>query len=159
DGTVLVLGGTVVFNGEVGGAAGYDPARNTWSYTFSRPQVRRRDDGGPVAHTTTRLSSGNVLRVGGVSSTQAEQYDAAANTWFPVAALPSARWSHTASLLPDGRVLVAGGISADVGYTARVALYDPYSDIWSAQEISPAVPDADPTFSVRGMYIRPLNPR
>lgn len=34
---------------------------------------------------------------------------AAANTWSPTGALATARVGHTATLLPNGRVLVAGG--------------------------------------------------
>lgn len=39
-----------------------------------------------------------------------------------------ARFGHTASLLPDGSVLVAGGFTADGRATDRVEIYDPTSD-------------------------------
>jgi len=39
----------------------------------------------------------------------AEVYDARSGSWITLAPLNSGRASHTASLLPDGRVLVTGG--------------------------------------------------
>ena len=45
------------------------------------------------------------------------------------------RMNHTATLLPDGRVLVAGGFrviaAIPFGVLARSALYDPVSNTWS----------------------------
>jgi len=41
------------------------------------------------------------------------------------------RQKHTATLLPDGRVLVAGGISIYNGVHATVELYDPAARTWS----------------------------
>ena len=38
---------------------------------------------------------------------------------------------HTATLLPDGRVLVAGGISGS-GYLSSLELYDPVAGTWAA---------------------------
>ena len=40
----------------------------------------------------------------------AEIYDPASDTWSPAGRLSEARSEHTATLLPDGRVVVAGGI-------------------------------------------------
>jgi PKD repeat protein len=43
-----------------------------------------------------------------------------------------ARDLHTATLLPNGKVLVAGGGAADFGMTASAELYDPSTGVWSA---------------------------
>ena len=51
--------------------------------------------------------------------------------WTPTGSLTTARWQHTATLLPDGRVLVAGGQS-DTGPLASAELYDPATGAWTA---------------------------
>ena len=48
--------------------------------------------------------------------------------------LVSARWWHTATLLPNGRVLVAGGEVGDPFLTGKdvntAELYDPPTRVW-----------------------------
>ena len=45
--------------------------------------------------------------------------------------LGTARWSHTATLLPNGQVLVAGGIGISA-YLSSAELYDPATGTWTA---------------------------
>jgi hypothetical protein len=67
--------------------------------------------------SATLLGDGDVLVAGGFlglasnphSSSSAVLYNPAANSWTTTGSLSTARMYHTASLLPDGRVLVAGG--------------------------------------------------
>jgi N-acetylneuraminic acid mutarotase len=93
-------------------------------------------------HTATLLSSGKVLVAGGDTdgagdspvTPAAELYDAAANTWSPAGSMSTARVEHTATLLPNGKVLVAGGLIGGAGFnvTAAAELYDPIANTWSA---------------------------
>jgi hypothetical protein len=57
-------------------------------------------------------------------------YDPATGTWSAGGSLNTARANHTATLLSDGNVLVAGGADAN-GVIASAEIYDPASKIWS----------------------------
>ncbi|WP_437655156.1 hypothetical protein [Sorangium sp. So ce1182] len=50
--------------------------------------------------------------------------------WSPAASMPVARNAHVALLMPDGRVMVAGG-GGDYPYPTTVDFYDPASDTWT----------------------------
>ena len=90
-----------------------------------------------VAHTATLLYDGKVLIAGGYSIfsgnvtpfTSAEIYDPLTATFTPTVNMTATRAYHTATLLPDGRVLIAGGyyFLADQGFTvaSSAEIYDP----------------------------------
>ena len=63
--------------------------------------------------TATLLPNGKVLVVGGRDSigpiASAELYDPATGIWSSTGSLNTGRDAHTATLLQDGTVLVAGG--------------------------------------------------
>ncbi|HEX5504056.1 MAG TPA: kelch repeat-containing protein [Thermomicrobiales bacterium] len=63
----------------------------------------------------------------------------AAASWMPAPAMSVARSWHTATLLRNGTVLVAGGLDATGGPTASVERYDPTTDTWA-----PAAPMTTP---------------
>lgn len=128
DGTVLVVGGDAPSGGGAVGwahAAVYDPATGTWTVTGSMITPR-------LAHSATLLPDGRVLVSGGKAyggpsaglSRDAERYDLVAGTWTATGDMIRARAGHTATLLPDGRVLVAGG-SSDGMTNDSAELYDP----------------------------------
>lgn len=56
---------------------------------------------------------------------------AVTNIWSAAAGLATAREYHTATLLPSGKVLVAGGQNSS-GLLMSAELYDPASNSWSA---------------------------
>jgi pimeloyl-ACP methyl ester carboxylesterase len=128
-GKVLVVGGAG--SSFLPSAELYDPAANggvgAWSTTGSLAIGR-------YWHTATLLPTGKVLVVGGISSgvaganSSAELYDPAANggtgAWTATGSLASARYQHTATLLPNGKVLVVGGRHGG-GFFAIAELYDP----------------------------------
>src|SRR5437868_4855374 len=90
-------------------------------------------------HTATLLPNGKaeVPRGGNDNSilTSAELYDPASGTWSATGSIAIARASPpsgpTATLLPSGKVLVAGGGDIN-GIHASAELYDPASGAWSA---------------------------
>jgi len=59
----------------------------------------------------------------------AERYNPATNVWSDVAAPSVDRWLHSATLLPGGQVLVAGG-KDDSDAISSLERYDPASDTW-----------------------------
>ena len=69
-------------------------------------------------------NSGPGQRQTGAALVQAEIYDPLADTWTTVANLKSARYNHTATLLPDGRVLVSGGWKGASLAMIRVPILD-----------------------------------
>jgi Invasin, domain 3/Galactose oxidase, central domain len=96
-------------------------------------------------HTATLLPDGDVLVVGGdrapvdnVTGTQngslalasAELYHPASNTWSSAGSLTTARANQTATLLNNGKVLVAGGYGVS-GALASTELYDPATNTWA----------------------------
>src|SRR3954451_20756291 len=53
-------------------------------------------------------------------------------TWTATGSMGTARWAHTATLLPNGTVLVAGGDSAPNNIIASAELYNPSTGNWTA---------------------------
>jgi len=93
-------------------------------------------------HTATLLPNGKVLIAGGFNNdihnnpfgclSSAELYDPASGTWSTTGSLNTAREGHTAALLPNGMVLVAGGYGCNAPNTlASAEIYDPATGIWS----------------------------
>ncbi len=132
DGTVLITGGYDSVSGlALDTAEIYDPTTGTFSPTGTMTAARQD-------HTATLLSNGLVLVAGGtdgVSIKGAELFDpgtglftalTGVNGWEPT----RNRATHTATLLVDGRVLLAGGYRGAVWGTADV--YDPIANTFTA---------------------------
>ncbi|HLL55882.1 MAG TPA: Ig-like domain-containing protein, partial [Myxococcaceae bacterium] len=92
----------------------YDPATGTWSATGS---MMRPDVGATIV-----LPTGKVLALGSLP----QLYDPATGTWGYPATTRYFSDNPTATLLPSGEVLVAGGSGTDC------YLYDPANETWRA---------------------------
>jgi hypothetical protein len=122
-GKVLVAGGWVGHS-VTDDAELYDPATGKFTTIAHMITKRGRPEG-------TLLRDGNVLITGGgaesdgsgSSIASAEIFDAATLKFRPTGSMHQARIAHSATLLADGRVLVAGGRGSEVNASAEV--YDP----------------------------------
>jgi hypothetical protein len=77
-----------------------------------------------------------VLAAGGlgpsVETNSVELYNPATGTWTPTGPMNTARMHHPAILLPDGKVLVAGGMGNASPYMlSSTELFDPATGIWT----------------------------
>ncbi len=122
DGQVLIAGGNTDRSCQL-----FDPATGKFSPTGSLKTWRDNA-------TATLLQDGRVLVAGGdqgdigpgqLMLASAEIYDPATGRFSPTGSMAAARTHHTATLLPDGRVLIAGGYEVDHGLLSSAEIYDP----------------------------------
>jgi len=122
-GKVLIAGGWVG-HGVTDEAELYDPATGKFTATAHMTTKRGQPE-------MTLLRDGNVLVTGGAGDNDGpgssilavEIFDATTLKFQPTGPMHHARLSHTATLLRDGRVLVAGGRGSEVNASAEI--YDP----------------------------------
>jgi N-acetylneuraminic acid mutarotase len=139
NGKVLVVGGNNS-DGTLKSAELYDPVTGTWSFTSNLNTSR-------AFHTATLLANGKVLVAGGFGCApppatcsylnSAELYDSATGTWSNTGNLNSERESHTATALPNGKVLVVGGDNVH-GALNSAELYDPATETWTVNLLNVA---------------------
>ena len=111
----MLAGGAGV--GRLANAELYNPATRTFARTGDMASKR-------VWHTLSALPDGTAIAAGGEtdvcsgngcmfagSVASAELYDPASGAFVPTGSMAIARSTHTATLLKDGRVLMAGGVS------------------------------------------------
>ena len=140
-GKLLVVGGVTSAGTGIVEADLFDPVAAAWTPVAPTNVMRS-------SHTATLLADGRVLVVGGstvstsaakgyVNNTSAEIYDPVGNTWTLTAPMSAARSHHTATLLPDGKVLVVGGENALYLVEPTAEIYDPVANTWSAPRTAP----------------------
>ena len=133
DGRLLITGGVATGSVITSTCEIYNPAANgglggfTMTATMSTPRTN---------HRSVLLSGNRVLVIGGlttgsVATATAEIYDPAANAgaggWTSTPIMNFARTLHTATVLQDGRVLVAGGTSAQL----KAEIFNPGTGLWT----------------------------
>jgi hypothetical protein len=128
DGKVLISGGSVGTS-FLSSAELYDPESGTFSLTGAMTTPR-------WGHTATLLPNGKVLVAGGLNVANsdiylgsAELYDPRTGTFSATGTMTALRKGHTATLLPNGMVLITGGDRTSHWNTAE--LYDPYTGTFS----------------------------
>jgi N-acetylneuraminic acid mutarotase len=140
NGRVLAVGGRVHTGpgyydyGAIAFADLYAPTTGKWKPT-STMTISRED------HSTVLLNNGQVLAIGGttvdfngVTVASTELYDPAAGAWTATGSMLQGRERHTATVLQNGQVLVAGGDYYDgvnAGFLTECELYDPTAGTWS----------------------------
>ncbi len=134
-GEVLVTGGSDTYRGPgtvTATAEIYDPVQNVWR--AAAPMTAPR-----YTHSAAALADGRVLVAGGWAYTtdtdpslsSTEVYDPKADTWKPAGAMRTGRAQFRLAVLPDGRVLAAGGVSPSYDVLADCGLFDPKTGQWS----------------------------
>ncbi len=113
-GKVVLIGGAVAGGDETATAELYDPATGTFTYTGSLMLKRKRHTGTLLPDGTVLATGGNYLKNSdggtGRETNTAEVYNPVTGTFSSVQNMRVARSEHSATLLPDGTVLVAGGV-------------------------------------------------
>jgi len=130
NGTVLIAGGQDHDAGPQTHSVAeiYDPVLGSFTVTDSLIQHRS-------GHTATLLPNGHVLIAGGMRTTQpgsgealasCEVYDPSTGSFSQIPSMGQERLGHTATLLQNGLVLIAGGSGQN---TAE--LYDSVTQLWT----------------------------
>ncbi len=123
DGRVLVVGGSnnQDWRGTYASAEIYNPATGHFSPAGNMAAARFK-----LTHAVVRLPNGRILIAGGAE--RPEIYDPATNTFQPAGGtVGNGRYFSSATLLADGRVLIAGGYGEDAmaGAVANAWIYQP----------------------------------
>jgi deoxycytidylate deaminase len=140
NGKVLITGG---FNSGAGSGAFlssaeiYDPSKKTFTASSSAMSYPRR------GHTATLLLNGTVLVTGGCTNSDtnavycdqrlssADIYDPSTDKFTATGAMTHARMDHTATLLPNGNVLITGGTDG-TSNLSTAEIYNPQTGTFTA---------------------------
>jgi hypothetical protein len=150
DGTVLLAGGNPPGGSPLRSAELYRPASDDFRAVGNMTTPRTR-------HTATLLGNGQVLIAGGSINggpagalATGELYDPRTRTFkFVTNAMQSARVDHTATLLPDGRVLLAGGRNQSGAALATADLFDPKKGVFAPVQATLVTPRFSHTATAR----------
>lgn len=123
-GKVLIAGGKDMTGRSIDTAELYEPDPGSQAWRACKREMNQAR----IGHTAVLLFTGKVLVAGGYVSPASptgiphtEEYDPDTETWSDDgSSLGTGRFKHTATLLPDGRVLVTGGFDNSALKSAEV---------------------------------------
>jgi WD40 repeat protein len=125
DGKILVSGGSDATGTPIQSVEIYDPA--TGVFTAAGNALVARD-----GNRVTRLDNGRIIFVGGQTTvdatsvtSSADLYNHVTGTFAATGSLSTARQDFSQTSLPNGRILVAGGIDAAGNALTSAELYTP----------------------------------
>jgi hypothetical protein len=136
---VLITGGVGSTGvNSLGSAEIYNPITGLFSATGSMTASR-------INHRATSLPGGKILITGGYSNStssaqnpipdvplaSAEIYDPATGAFTATGSMSVARYAHAATLLPNGKVLVMGGVNGPTHHSSA-EIYDPATGMFTA---------------------------
>ena len=133
-GSRLLVAGGLRASGPTATSEIFDSQARRWSHAASLSRAR-------MAHAGVTLFGGNVLVAGGGTLSgsspagylaSAEVYEPGADIWRSAGEMSVPRANHTATLLADGRVLVAGGLNSFGRGIAGAEIYNPVTNSWSS---------------------------
>src|SRR5436190_12195853 len=140
DGRILITGGRDSAGNIVAVSEIFDPATDTSTASATLTTAR-------VDHTATLLPDGKVLVAGGADASgslnSVEIFDpanAAGGFRTLSASMGAARARHTATVLNDGKVLIAGGDDAGTAETSTAEIFDPATETFSSVLMAMAAP-------------------
>lgn len=140
DARVLVTGGTTADGTFSTAEEVYDSATATWTAIKGPRPPRGISCGGCVQTFLSPLSTGAILAAGGIAgdcasgavpAVNADLFDPTDLRWSPTGKLEIARALTTGTLLPDGRILVAGGYTGSGNVQSSTEFFDPAAGGWS----------------------------
>ncbi|HUG05665.1 MAG TPA: kelch repeat-containing protein, partial [Candidatus Limnocylindria bacterium] len=135
DGRVLVAGGVDSTGAATDTTFIYNPPADQWSEgpRMTLPRVQ---------HAAVPLANGDILFIGGdgAASGSSERFVAELGRFVHAGTLVAPRLAARAAALPDGRVVLVGGMpprNAEFAPLSSAEIWDPESERWSALPPSP----------------------
>ncbi len=111
----------------------YNPTTGTFSLTGSMATARDDPTATPLPDGFVLIAGGSLVAAGSgwKPTASAELYNPKTGRFSPTGSMNAPRVNHTATLLPDGRVLIVGG-DGPSGPMASAELYDPVTGKFTA---------------------------
>ncbi|MBZ5613210.1 MAG: hypothetical protein LAO23_04305 [Acidobacteriia bacterium] len=137
NGEILIAGGCIssCLSGTTSSAELYNSLGGKWTSTGAMITAR-------TYFSMVRLPSGQILVAGGCTglnangcsgvTNKAEIYNPSTGKWTATGSMIAARGNLTATLLPNGKVLAAGGINGADNPIGTAELYNPATGKWTA---------------------------